>query len=57
MGRAIGTTKGMAMGWFSSNNPQTGDGKTKRDIYDKPKVTFRRPDGTKAKKVPKPKKK
>lgn len=34
---------------MSPSNPQTGDGKTKRDVYDKPRVTFRNPDGSKTK--------
>lgn len=37
------------------NNPQTGDGRTTRDIYDKPRTpVFRDANGKKIKRVKKP---
>lgn len=36
--------------WLSPGRPYTGDGKTRRSIFDKVGITFRGPDGKKIKK-------
>lgn len=52
----MGILSWIARGHTTMNpqNPQTGNGRTTRDIYDKPRVTFRDADG---RKIKKPKKK
>jgi hypothetical protein len=34
--------------WMSPSQPYTGNGRTKRSIFDKVKVVFRKPDGSKS---------
>jgi hypothetical protein len=41
IGYADSSEKSRNVNWFSPRRPQTGDGKTRRDIYDTPRVTFR----------------
>jgi hypothetical protein len=34
--------------WMSPSQPYTGNGRTKRSIFDKVKVVFRKPDGSRS---------
>jgi hypothetical protein len=45
----IGRESGKSSGkYLNPNQPYTGNGRTKRDLFDKVKVVFRKPDGSKS---------